>query len=366
MTRPHCAARILRAFDRISDFLFWPEQFSSEGMKMCSFLAARWMAAVLPLFLAIAGNVRANSYDPLAVDPAFHASHMDLTVPDAARDRDIPLRVYLPAQTAAAPVVLFSHGLGGTREGSAFLGEYWAARGYVAVFLQHPGSDDSVWKDKPEQDRMEAMRQAASLKNFLLRVRDVPAALDQLAIWNADKTNPLADRLDMKKIGMSGHSFGAVTTEAVSGETMAVNGRQFTDTRIQAAIMFSPSAPHILSAEAASNAVKIPWLLMTGTKDIAPIGNADMKSRLAVYPALHGAPKYEVVLFNAEHSVFTDRALPGDREPRNPNHHRVILALSTAFWDAYLRGDAGALAWLNGPGPRAVMEPDDQWQSAAH
>jgi hypothetical protein len=101
---------------------------------------------------------------------------------------------------------------------------------------------------------------------------------------------------------------------------------------------------------------------MTGTKDLAPIGNADMKSRVAVYPALHGAPKYELVLHNAEHSAFTDRALPGDREPRNPNHHRVILALSTAFWDAYLRGDAEALAWLNGSGPRSIMEPDDRWQ----
>jgi hypothetical protein len=59
---------------------------------------------------------------------------------------------------------------------------------------------------------------------------------------------------------------------------------------------------------------------------------------LAVDPALHGAPKYEVVLFNAEHSIFTDRPLPGDREPRNPNHRRVILSLSTAFGDAYPRG----------------------------
>ena len=83
---------------------------------------------------------------------------------------------------------------------------------------------------------------------------------------------------------------------------------------------------------------------MTGTKDTAPIGNTDLKSRLAVYPALHGAAKYEVVLYNAEHSAFTDRALPGDTEPRNPNHHRVMLALSTAFWDAYLRGNTNALA----------------------
>ncbi|HWI60185.1 MAG TPA: dienelactone hydrolase, partial [Bacillota bacterium] len=77
-------------------------------------------------------------------------------------------------------------------------------------------------------------------------------------------------------------------------------------------------------------------------------------------------PKYELVLHNAEHSVFTDRPLPGDREPRNPNHHRIILALSTAFWDAYLRGDAEALAWLNGPAPRSLLAPDDHWQLSVY
>jgi hypothetical protein len=51
---------------------------------------------------------------------------------------------------------------------------------------------------------------------------------------------------------------------------------------------------------------------------------------------------------------------------RNPNHHRVILALSTAFWDAYLRGDAQALAWLNGSGPRSVLEAADLWQLSDH
>jgi predicted dienelactone hydrolase len=332
------------------------------GVNMVSSFAARLVAAVLLLVLAIAGEVRANGYDPLAINPAFHPSHVDLTVHDVARGRDIPVRVYLPTNTMPEPVVLFSHGLGGSRTGSAFLGEHWAARGYVAVFLQHPGSDDSVWKDESRQQRMRAMNQAASLDNFLLRVQDVPAVLNQLELWNADKTNCLAGRLDMKKVGMCGHSFGAVTTEAVSGETMPVGGQTFTDPRIRAAMAFSPSSPKAGSAAKAFGSVKTPWMLMTGTKDIAPIGRADVKSRLAVYPVLHGVPKYEVVLHNAEHSVFTDRALPGDREPRNPNHHRVILALSTAFWDAYLRGDAGALAWLNGPGPRSVMEPDDQWQ----
>ena len=257
---------------------------------------------------------------------------------------------------------MFSHGLGGSRAGSKFLGEHWAARGYIAVFVQHPGSDDAVWKDVAPAERMAALRTAASLENFILRVRDVPAVLDELELWN--KSGPLAGRMDLTKIGMSGHSFGAVTTEAVSGETLPRSGTRLTDPRIRAAVILSPSVPGSTTAEQAFSAVKIPWLMMTGTKDTAPIGPADMKSRLAVYPALHGAPKYQVVLNNAEHSAFTDRALPGDREPRNPNHHRAILALSTAFWDAYLRGDKDALGWLNGDGPRGVMETADDWKAA--
>ena len=92
-------------------------------------------------FTAVAGT---QSYDPLAVSAAATPKIVDLTVHDAARNRDLPVRVYLPTNTAPVPVILFSHGLGGNREGSKFLGEHWAARGYVAVFLQHPGSDDSI------------------------------------------------------------------------------------------------------------------------------------------------------------------------------------------------------------------------------
>jgi predicted dienelactone hydrolase len=330
-------------------------------MKQRFYISVELFLFVLLVFSG-ARAALAKGYDPLVVDPNFQAQTRDLSVHDAARSRDIPVRIYLPSTNGPAPVVLFSHGLGASRAGSKFLGEHWAARGYVSVFVQHPGSDDTVWKDAAPEERMAALREAASLENFLLRVRDVSAVLDQLDAWN--KSGPLAGRMDLTKIGMSGHSFGAVTTEAVSGETFPVSGTKLTDPRIRAAVIFSPSTPVSTTAERAFGAVKIPWLLMTGTKDTAPIGPADMKSRLAVYPALHGAPKYQVVLNNAEHSAFTDRALPGDHEPRNPNHHRVILALSTAFWDAYLQGNKDALVWLNGAGPRSVMEPADDWKAS--
>ena len=304
----------------------------------------------------------ALAYDPLLALSNAAPKVMDLDVTDSQRKRTIPIRIYLPATASPAPVILFSHGLGGSREGSAFLGKHWASRGYVAVFLQHPGSDTSVWKDKPGNQRMEAMRGAASGQNFLDRVKDVPAVLDQLERWDKEAGHALAGRLNLKKVGMSGHSFGAVTTQAVSGQTIMGDKAPFTDPRIAAAVLMSPSSPRRGTAQSAFGKISLPWLLMTGTKDISPIGDIDVASRLAVFPALPTGSKYELVLDEAEHSVFTERALPGDKHARNPNHHRAILALSTAFWDAYLLNNTSAKTWLDGDGPKKVLESKDKWQ----
>lgn len=301
-------------------------------------------------------------YDPLRLEPETTPRPMDLDVRDEARSRTVPIRVYLPTSTKPAPVVLFSHGLGGTRTGSAYLGEHWSRRGYVVVYLQHPGSDDSVWRMRALSQRMPAMRQAASGRNFQLRIKDVPAVLDQLERWNSTEGHPLRGRMDLERVGMSGHSFGAMTTQAVSGQKFPGIGQNQTERRIGAALMLSPSSPRMGSTNEAFGSVRIPWMLMTGTLDVAPIGDQDLKSRLAVYPALPKGDKYELVLHNAAHSAFTDRGMARDGARRNPNHHRVILALSTAFWDAYLRKDAAARAWLQGEGPRKVLEPEDRWQ----
>jgi predicted dienelactone hydrolase len=168
--------------------------------------------------------------------------------------------------------------------------------------------------------------------------------------------------MDLKRVGMSGHSFGAVTTQAVSGQTIGRGRITLTDSRIKAAVVMSPSVPKLGDPDRAFGKVSIPWLLMTGTKDLSIIGGATMEDRLGVYPALPAGEKYELVLHNAEHSAFTDRALPGDKEDRNPNHHKVILALSTAFWDAYLKEDATAKKWLDGEGAKGVLEKKDRWQ----
>ncbi len=311
---------------------------------------------LLPIALSIA-LVAPATYDPNRVPADLKPTITDMTLTDAARKRGVPIKIYLPKSQTAAPVVFFSHGLGGSREGNKFLGVHLAARGYVAVFTQHPGSDTSVWQGLPRQERMAAMQRAASAQNFRLRQQDIVFLLDELERLNKTDAK-LKGRLDLTKIGMSGHSFGAVTTQAVSGQNFPGIGQSLTDPRIDAAVLYSPSSPRTDSF----SRVKLPWLLMTGTHDNSPIGQSDVASRLAVYPALPPGDKYEVVLFNAEHSAFTDTALPGDKQPRNPNHHRVMLGLTTAFWDTYLKGDKDAKTWLTTPAARSIMEPKDTWK----
>jgi predicted dienelactone hydrolase len=314
----------------------------------------------IALFFLLSASVVRADYDPLITSKAS-TEQKDLMINDAKRSREIPIRIYLPADKTAAPVVLFSHGLGGSREGSAFLGKHWASRGYVAVFLQHPGSDDSVWKDVPIAERMAALKRAAGLKEFLLRVQDVPAVLNQMEAWNKDSAHAISGRFDMNHIGMSGHSFGAVTTQAVSGQ-VAPLGKGFTDDRIKAAVIMSPSGPANGNTKQAFGSVKIPWMLLTGTKDSNPINGADAKTRLVVFPDLLPGSKYQLVLDKAEHSAFTERALPGETERRNPNHHLAMLAVTTAFWDAYLRNNEAARLWLNSDAVKSVLEKDDLWQ----
>lgn len=323
----------------------------------------RWrgnvVVAVVVWSSAVAVGVQAD-YDPLRVEKA-KSDPKDFTIKDEKRSREIPIRVYLPKEKTTAPVVLFSHGLGGSRENGEYAAAHWSSRGYVVVAMQHPGSDESVWKGKPLGQRVPAMKAAASGENLILRVNDVPAVLDQLEKWNATEGHALAGRLDLKQVGMSGHSFGAVTTQAVSGQTAPIV-KSTTDSRIKAAVAMSPSPPRVGDPKKAFGSVKIPWMLLTGTEDNSPIGDTDAKSRLEVYPALPSGGKYELVLDKATHGAFADGGLLGKADKRNPNHHKAILAVSTAFWDAYLRDDADAKKWLDGDDVRKVLDKEDKWQ----
>lgn len=322
-------------------------------------LALTWLCAVLVSDGLPA--VEGGKYDPLRVASATIVSKT-FEVKDGKRARTLPVRVYLPESEKAAPVILFSHGLGGSKDNNPYLGNHWAKRGYVVVFIQHPGSDEGVWKDVPPARRMVDLKRAASFENLVLRGGDVPAVIDALTAWNGDPDHPLHGRLDLGHLGMSGHSFGASTTEAVAGQTFA-NGRiSFLEPRIDAAVMMSPGIPSLGDPAKAFASIGIPCLLMTGTLDDSPVGATTAGDRLKVFPNLNHAPAWQVVFDKASHMSFGERDLKGNSEEGN-RYHTAILALTTAFWDAELRQDTAAMAWLNGSGAKSVLEAQDVWQA---
>lgn len=281
---------------------------------------------------------------------------------DAKRDRVVPLKLYVPNTDKPVPVVLFSHGLGGSRNNNGSLGRYWAEAGYVAVFMQHIGSDESVWKDAALRERLTAMQAAASAKSALDRYADVPFVIDQLEKWNVEEGNPLHGKMDLSKIGMSGHSFGAVTTQGMMGQRFP-GDRTVADPRLKVFVLFSPSAHRSVSPEEAFGQISKPVLCMTGTKDVRVIEKGlDPLSRQLVYKALPAGDKFQLVFEGGEHHAFGDSNRPGMAQ--QAHHHPAIQRISTAFWNAYLKGDERAKAWLQSavPHKELSLDPKDVWE----
>ena len=150
--------------------------------------------------------------ETLQVDPAlFTAMNFDWV--DTQRDRRVPVRLYLPARPAGAgttPLVLFSHGIGGSREGYSYLGRYFAANGYASLHVQHVGSDRQVWYGNPLL-LVFRLSGAAQEGEALSRVQDMKFALDQLL------ASPEGAAVDRQRIAAAGHSYGANTTMLIAG-----------------------------------------------------------------------------------------------------------------------------------------------------
>jgi len=271
---------------------------------------------------------------------------------DAARDRTVPVRVYYPkAGGGPLPVILFSHGLGGTRDGYAYLGRHWASHGYVSVHLQHTGSDDAVWRGKANP--MQAMREAAAgPRNAIDRAGDVRFAIDRLEATDRD-TPPLKGRLDLARLGMAGHSFGAHTTLAVAGQTyIPLLGKPKTaDPRVKAAIpMSAPVPPRKRNLDAVYQHIRIPCFHMTGTLDSSVIRETDPKERRIPFDHTRGSDQYLVTFAGGDHMVFSGHRRRLGDGTKDPLFHDLIRQSTTAFWDAYLKGDAEAMAWFSGDG----------------
>ncbi|MDC8784182.1 alpha/beta hydrolase family protein [Roseateles koreensis] len=268
----------------------------------------------------------------------------DLDWRDASRQRDVPVRLYWPAQAQAGqkvPLVVFSHGIGSSRRGYSYLGAYFASQGYASLHVQHVGSDRQVWMGNPLQlvSRLQAAAQEGEALN---RVADVKFALDQLL------QTEYAPAIDTERIAAAGHSYGANTTLLLAGAQVERHGHRLDlhEPRIKAAIIISappfygePELPKIIGP------IAIPTLHITATDDVIRIPGyySAAQDRLDLFEAANpSAPKMLAVFEGGSHSMFTDRGLTGGVS-LNPRAKQATKELAVAFMNQALNGQAEGL-----------------------
>lgn len=275
---------------------------------------------------------------------------------DPARQRAVPVRIRIPDGSTRVPVVLFSHGLGGSLDSGTDWTEAWAEAGIASVTIQHPGSDRGILTT--------GITSGMSPTQLIARVRDVHFVIDELSRRKTQGACNLA-RIDLSKLGMSGHSFGAITTQAVSGQHYPLAAMQgIADPRIKAAIAFSPSPPMRGNDDAAAfGAIHIPFLSVTGTADVVPITpNVSAADRQRPFRAMPVGGKYLLVLAGANHMQFNGQDVLRNGMAPDPHVRAVTIAATTAFWKATLMQDQAATDWLAHGGLQTMLAAGDSFE----
>jgi predicted dienelactone hydrolase len=304
--------------------------------------------------LLAAAAARAADYDPDA--KKMEITSMQAVWHDAARDRDVPVKIYYPKSGDAKggdgkfPIIIFSHGLGGSRAGYGYLGEYWASHGYVAVHLTHIGSDtEAIMANGLDNLKQTGQAIATDPMNAVNRIKDVSFAIDQITTANSDEKFPLYHKLDLDHIGMAGHSFGAGTTTLIAGE-LSHSGKSYVDNRVKCAIAMCPPITIPKAAYDKSYAgIKIPLFVMTGTKDDSPIGETKAADRRVPFDHVKDIPAYLITFDGGDHMLFSGNKQRA-KQPTDDRYHLLIQQGSVAFWDAYLKEDGAAKNYLAGGG----------------
>lgn len=251
---------------------------------------------------------------------------------DERRQRAVPVRLYAPADTSAgpSPLLVFSHGIGGSRAGYGYLGRYLASHGVFSLHVQHVGSDRQLWAGNPF-GLVERLQGAAQDAEAVARVHDLRFAMDQVL------SAQTALRIDERRIVAAGHSYGANTALLASGAQVLRGGQPVAlrDERIRAAVLLSappfygePSMVPILGP------IALPSLHITTTEDVIRIPGyvSGPEDRVKVYEAMGGAQKWLAMFGGGAHSHFVGRR--GEADPLLQATRELVLAFVHQVFDA--------------------------------
>lgn len=301
------------------------------------------------LLVSMGGNARSVS------SRRFSVGIRTFSWRDPQRRRTVPVKVFYPAiqGNERFPVIVFSHGLGGSYDRCSYLGRAWAARGFVAVLVQHPGSDEQVWKGKIRI--LNELREAYKTNwSGRTRANDIRFVLDRLEQLVAEE-HWIASKLDLKRIGVGGYDLGALASLLMAGQTPPDHGPSLYDARVGAVLAMSPPVNRPQgSFRTVYGAVEVPAFFISGTEDDGIIGSTQAHQRRIPFDAMSGNDRYLVVLQGADHQIYGGHFL--SLMARNDKTFQsAIVRASSCFWQAHLGGDAQAMDRLNGAGLRGML-----------
>lgn len=272
-------------------------------------------------------------------------------------NRSIGLKMYYPLAESLKdlPLIVWSHGLGGSVDGAAFISRYLASHGYVILHVQHAGTDSSLWEGKPGHpwDIIKATHIPRAIT--LARFGDVPYVLDHLDEFLKDHPE-IAPHINRRNIGMSGHSFGAMTTQVLLGQQFPDEQgilQDYSDPRFKAGILYSPVPAFHLTGELPDRiygSIDRPMFHMTGTDDSSPVEGFDYTRRLAIYDYSSRAEKMLMILKDGDHMIYNGSRGKLGQNPNRDLHEEVIKMAALAYWDHKLKDDRAAQEWLTSGG----------------
>lgn len=266
---------------------------------------------------------------------------------DAARSRDLPVLLRWPTGKPLG-VMVYSHGLGGKKEGGDFWGKAWAGAGLLVVHLQHPGSDAPSLKGG-----LPALQKAMKPEQLLARIQDIRFAIAEI---NRRRASGVANwgSVPTDKMAVGGHSFGARSTMLAAGwQRQGVSG---SDPQPKAFVAMSPALSNkndLAQSRKELAACTRPFLVCTGSADGEIMGNGETpESRRMVYDALPAGKKALLWLDGADHFTFAgnEKLIPSTFLVRREKatmeaeaaHHERVARISTAWLKEQLFGQAMA------------------------
>ncbi|HVT83200.1 MAG TPA: hypothetical protein VHM90_21355, partial [Phycisphaerae bacterium] len=279
---------------------------------------------ILPALLALAlaviiGTVHGATPEPYKPTPGpFTVATLEQDWRDATHETTVPVKLYFPKdiaqQKSPIPLIIFSHGLGGSRERYQIWADHWASHGYIVILPTHEGSDSVALTEAAKTAEKNANAAADSVINLqtaLRRVQDVSFVIDQMEKANAGTLNspalaPFKNKVDIKHIGMAGHSFGAETTLLAAGQSEKILIKiRLAEPRISAAIAMSPQPAVFLDQKTAFASIRIPVFHMTGTADDVPALGIKAAERRIPFDNTTNAPACFVNFTGASHASFS-------------------------------------------------------------